>query len=431
MSGSSILDRVKITLVILSRILAGGAFALAGIVKCIDPYGFVYKIEDYLAAWDLNVLPSLEVVAAFGISLGEFSLGMMILLGCYRRVAPVLLTVAMAFMLPLTAYIWAADPVADCGCFGDFIILSNRATFWKNVLLTVLAVILLLWNKKVICLVKAPFQWIVLFSSIAFAFVVAYIGYIYQPLIDFRPYPVGGPLVSAPSDDESGEYEEADEGEDVPDEDYVFIYSRNGEIREFSIDSLPDDSWEFVDRKELGNKSISEATFEVFAEDGTDVSSEVISSEGDLLLVMIPNAAKLGLSRAHLIRALGEAMSDAGGEMNVIISGDQSGNWREKAAEGLNVYEAEDTKIKEVVRGEIGLVYLHDGIISWKLDGMCLPTDYLDNRNNKSSDNPLGRLAVDSKKWLISLSSIYISIILVLSLLPWILSEIFHRNRTE
>lgn len=416
MSESLVIGRLKIFAAVLARLIAGTAFAVAGLAKCIDPYGFIYKIEDYLAVWNLSVLPSLEVVAAFGISIGEFCIGIMLVLGCYRRVAAWLLAMTMAVMLPLTAYIMIADPVADCGCFGDFIIISNTATFWKNVLLSVAAVILILWNRRVLSLIKSAFQWIALFVTIGFAFAIGYIGYIYQPLIDFRPYPVGT-LLAADENDEN-------EGDD--NDEYVFLYTRDGVTKEFSIDSLPDDSWEFVDRISSGETKIKDNSFEIFAEDGSEVSREVITSDGDMLLIMIPDVSGLGLSRSHLIRGFNNVMENLGGEMNVIISGDKTGEWSDRAGAGLNIYQADDTKIKEMVRGEIGLVYLHNGVISWKLDATCLPTDYLDNVP-LNSENPLGRLAVDNKKWFMSLTSIYVCIIIVLGLLPWIFTEIFHR----
>lgn len=409
-------QKIITAVVWIARIVVGAAFIVAGFAKCIDPQGFVYKIEDYLHAWNFTALPTLEVVAAFGLSMAEFAMGVMLIAGCYRRTVTWLLGATMGFMLPLTAYIMVADPVSDCGCFGDMFVISNTATFLKNVVLTLLVVLLILWNRRAVCLIKPSFQWIGLVLTLAYGAVIAYIGFSFQPLIDFRPYPVGISLVAADSSDD--------------DSSYLFTYTRDGVTRDFPIDSLPDDSWEFVDRKLAEGNDENAVSFEMFNEAGDEVSDMVISPEGEQLLVLIPNAGKLGYSRAHLIRGFADVMNRTGGALSVVIAGDNNNLWREHIGHNLEVYTSEDTKIKEVARGEIALVFLKDGVIQWKLNAVSLPTDYLDTSLVRK-DNPMGRLAMNSGKWLWSLTLIYLCAMVVLSLLPWIVSELLKRSNAE
>lgn len=398
--------------VVVSRIIVGATFIISGFAKCIDPHGLIYKIEDYLAAWGIDPMPSLETVGAFSLSIGELCMGIMLFLGCYRRAVAWLLGLTMAVMLPLTAYIMIADPVADCGCFGDMWVISNDATFYKNVVLSVLIVFLIMRNTRVGCGITPPFQWIGLALSIAYSFCIAFIGYMYQPLLDFRPFPEGTQL--------SG----ADEAQDAV---YTYIYSKDGNTREFTLDSLPDDTWEFVDRKLVSGEVDTPHSFEIFDEFEEDVTSEVITPEGDLLLALIPDADNVGYSRTHMLRSFDKMMEQSGGDMAIVIAGDTDNHWRDNIGHGLKIYSADDTSIKELARGDIALVYVKDGIIQWKLDATSLPTDYLDDMPPGDAEAVLASLSVNSKAWLAGLTILYVSLMVVVIFLPWIIIIIMHR----
>ena len=108
------------------RLALGAVFILSGFVKLVDLWGFVFKIEEYLAVWNLMQPRTIVLVVALLLSGYEFVLGALLAMGCYKRSAPWGLGLMMAFMLPLTLYLWIADPVSDCGCFGDFWKLSNK-----------------------------------------------------------------------------------------------------------------------------------------------------------------------------------------------------------------------------------------------------------------------------------------------------------------
>ena len=128
----------------------------------------------------------------------------------------------MLFMLPLSLWIAMDNPVPDCGCFGDALIISNWATFWKNVALTAGTVWLSIFNRRISWLVTPALQWIAFVATAAFVTIVSLLGYEYQPLIDFRAYPVGELLVEAESDSDA---------------EYTFVYEKDGVRKEFSGDS--------------------------------------------------------------------------------------------------------------------------------------------------------------------------------------------------
>lgn len=93
------------------RLLVGVVFIMSGIAKCIDIWGFSFKIEEYFIAWGMVLPQTLYVVGAICLSIIEFLLGAVLAFGCYRRSVPWLLLLIMAGMLPLSLYIYIANPV--------------------------------------------------------------------------------------------------------------------------------------------------------------------------------------------------------------------------------------------------------------------------------------------------------------------------------
>ena len=92
------------------RLCVGAVFIMSGLVKMVDLWGFVFKIEEYLAVWQLVQPRTIVFMVAMFVSGYEFVLGTLLAMGCYKRVAPWGLMLTMAVMLPLTAYLWVADP---------------------------------------------------------------------------------------------------------------------------------------------------------------------------------------------------------------------------------------------------------------------------------------------------------------------------------
>lgn len=202
------------------RIITGGTFIFSGFVKAIDPWGTYYKLQDYMGAMHLPDYPNLLLTGAFLLFGYEFCVGLFLITGCFRKSAPICAAIFMGFMLPLTLWIAVCNPVADCGCFGDFLLISNWATFWKNVILSIAVGWLMYYNRYLQWLIRPHMQWITLIASAAYVTIIGLCGYIYQPLLDFRPYPQGSML--ADSEDMAGEIED-DEAQNIQ-----LIYERNG-----------------------------------------------------------------------------------------------------------------------------------------------------------------------------------------------------------
>lgn len=327
---------------------------MSGFVKMVDPWGFLFKIEEYLAVWDIWQPRTVVLIAVLLISGYEFVLGLLLALGCYKRVSVWGLTLMMAFMLPLTLYIWIENPVSDCGCFGDFWVLSNAAAFWKNVAISSGLGILLCLNRRVRrSFFKPAIQWIVGAWISLYIIVIGLYGYTIQPLLDFRSFPVGTALAEvSDADDEDGL-------------DYIFVYEKDGVARDFQISDLPDSTWTFVDRRPAGGKgNVPEAQFTIYDGD-EDVTEEVIAAEGYEILLVIPEPVRADISYTFTVNEMYEYADSIGVPMIALLGGDSRTveRWRDIAMAEYPCYTVDDTQLKELSRGSMSVVELRDGIV--------------------------------------------------------------------
>ncbi len=343
--------RLRRVAVVLCRLVVGLTFAVAGWAKAIDPWGFVIKVGEYLAVWNIEVPHELVVTTCITLACVEFCTGMMVLLGAFKRWSVWTAAVFMLGMLPLTAYIALADPVDDCGCFGDFIVLSNTTTFLKNVVISYAVAYLLRRNGSVPGLIAVPVQWIAMAASVAFPLYLAIVGYNVQPLVDFRPFKLGTTIFNP-----SGSGQEL-----------TYIYEKDGQSREFGLDALPDSSWTFVDAIEKGNVS-EELSISVYDENGDDVSAELAETDQDCLYLVVADPTLQFLTRARFVNELADYASRHDSPMAAVIGvdGESLQEWKTLVRPRFPVYTAEDTSLKMLVRGTSGLVFTREGRIVWK-----------------------------------------------------------------
>lgn len=371
---SEFLSRHNKAIVWAFRILVGAVFIVSGTTKMIDVWGFVYKIEQYLNVWSWPQPRSLVLVVAMGLSALEFLTGWFLITGCYKRTCVWLMSLTMLGMLPLTLYIAIANPVSDCGCFGDFLLISNTATFIKNVVISVMLAYLLFHNREVRGLFSAYSQWLVGFVAVVYIVIIGLFGYNVQPLVDFRPYKEGTALLYDRDDDYEGAWR--------------FIYEKNGESREFGENELPDSTWTFVDRVESERVNVQEErTLAVFDGD-EDVTEEVIAREGIQVLVLIPEMKNLDASSTYLINDMNRYVRSLGGEMIAILGADSKGVefWRDFSLASYDIYTAEDTSLKELARGNVSVVYLKDGHIVWKRSLSSIDSDWFASADDNALD---------------------------------------------
>ena len=129
-------------LVNLARLLLALTFIMSGFVKAVDPLGTQYKITDYLGALNLRELaPDIVTLSASVLlSAAEFVIGICLLFAIRRRLVSRVTLCVMVVMTIITLWLAIDDPVSDCGCFGDAIVLTNWETFYKNLILCVFVI---------------------------------------------------------------------------------------------------------------------------------------------------------------------------------------------------------------------------------------------------------------------------------------------------
>lgn len=389
------------------RIIIGALFVVSGFSKAVDPWGFIFKIEDYLAVWNFTEPRTIILVVSIAISVYEFVLGFLLLAGCFKRMAPWLLMLSMVFMLPLTAYIWIANPVDDCGCFGEMWKISNAATFWKNVAIVLALAYLCRFNRRLRRGIYRPaIQWAVVTVLLLYTVVLSLYGYNIQPMVDFRPYAVGTNLYGAlngDSDDSS-----------VHDR-IMMVYERDGEEREFSVDELPDSTWTFVRRVDVPAPE-RDSGFTIYDVDNEDVTSYAVDDSGEMLILVIPESNRVDIAYTYAINEMNKAITRSGGSMIALLAAGPEGieRWIDMSMADYPCYIAEDTALKQVARGSMSMVYLKDGVIMWKRALSAFDFSTVDALGNGSLS--IGSIEIDDRHNFYVITVIAAALLLIIAL---------------
>lgn len=268
----------------IARALLGLTFVFSGYVKAIDPLGTTYKIEDYLKAFGgfFNNFLGMAEVAAWALIAFEFLLGICLLLNIKTNFTSWLTLIFMVGMTLLTLYIAIKNPVSDCGCFGDALVLSNWATFFKNIVLLALVVAVLLTKKHTPSFLMPILELTCFFIALAFIFIFMTYERLHLPYRDFRPYKIGNnipELMEIPEDAAQDVYEVA------------FIYEKDGKQQTFTLQNYPkgDSTWVFVDQvTTLVSKGYEPPIhdFEIVTLDGEDITENVLAMHKEVLIIM-------------------------------------------------------------------------------------------------------------------------------------------------
>lgn len=398
------------------RLLVGCLFIYSGFVKGVDPWGTIYKVTEYLTALNLSIPDGIVYAGVFILIGYEFLTGIFILTGSYRKSAPIMAILLMAVMLPLTLWIAVSNPVSDCGCFGDALKISNWATFWKNVLLTLAIIWLIKFNKRSGSLITPALQWLGFVVSGAYIMFIGLVGYISQPLIDFRSYPVGSELAGSDVDINSD-----------GDSQFLFRYKKGDQIKEFTEnDELPDeeDGWSFVERVMINDSSVdssksksektADSDFAIYdTASNEDITKNVLNSGEDYLIAVMPEMEKVSASSAWMLNTLAQWGNQNNVELIAVIAGSDKAleKWEDLAMPDYAIYRSDDTMIKEVARGNPGIIYVEKGIIKWKNSLRALPIDETVDENLKQDY----RLAVYEPRDVLNKSTgCYIAVLFVL-----------------
>ena len=352
----------------ISRTLLGLVFIFSGVVKAIDPLGTVYKIEDYLKAFGgffTELLPMAEV-AAWALIILELLLGVCMVLNIRTQWTAWVSLLFYLVMTPLTLYIALTNPVSDCGCFGDAVVLTNWQTFWKNVVLIILAIVLVACRKHTRQLWSNWMEVVLIVLTIVAAVVFMTWTRLHLPLKDFRPYKVGNhlpTLMEYPEDAEPDVYE------------YSFVYEKDGVEQTFTLENYPkgDSTWTFVrSNSKLIKKGYEPPIhdFEIINAEGEDLTWDILESEEPVTLVVMYDLKKADKKQmAKVVNLLGdEAMRQEGDEAGVyILTGSGTDDiinfCLEYPALSDYICTCDPVTLKTIVRANPGAIVVQNGTV--------------------------------------------------------------------
>lgn len=357
------------------RFVLAGVFIFSGFVKAIDPLGTQYKIQDYLDAFGwTGVFPDfVPFLASVLLGMLEFCLGVYLFFGIRRIIAPRAVVALMAVMTPLTFWLALDNPVSDCGCFGGAVVLSNWETFWKNVVLLAMSVVVLKWRKRLFPLVTTRFDWLI--ALYGFIYILCMTVYCYRelPVFDFRPYHVGASI---------REGMEIPEGEELSKLETLFIMQKDGVKKEFTIDNYPDSTWTFVDTRTVVKEQGYEPPIHDFSmlnyEDGEDITDQVLGDENYTFLLV---AHQLGLaddSQIDLINELYDYSLEYGYAFYCLTSSsdEEIQEWQTNTGAEYPFCLMDNITLKTMIRSNPGLILLKEGRVIHKWSVNSLPDEY-------------------------------------------------------
>ena len=406
-------------MITVSGVLVGLVFIFSGFVKGVDPMGSAYKFSDYFIAFHIGFLEPLTIILSFFLAAAEFLIGISLLFRFRFRTGAWAVSIFMGFFTVLAFVLALTNPVTDCGCFGDAIIMTNWQTFIKNLVLLPFVFIIFFYRKEA----SEPWtgSW-----SLAGLLVFAILFLLLQvnafrhlPQLDFRPYSEGTYIP-----------DEMSVPEGLPQDVYqtILYYEKDGAIEEFTEDNFPweDTTWQFVDTE---HKLISNGyeppihDFTIVDEYGIDHVPNILSDEGFSFLLVCTHIEKADSKALVLADELASWCQASGHAFYCMSSSlEEEIQWVvEENDLGFGIYTTDEITLKTIIRSNPGLLLLKEGVIlaKWHHNDFPAPEEMGEN---------LLQFAVSKQRRAVERGSLGIFIILFLFLSSIIFFQPFGRK---
>lgn len=363
------------TLTNVSRFVLAAVFVFSGFVKANDPLGFQYKLGDYAIAFGVAdwFSDAMLLFATIALAALEFTLGVYLFFGINRRLTSWVVTLLMGVMTPLTLYLALENPVSDCGCFGDAIVLTNWQTFGKNVVLSIAAVVVLCMRNRMFRVVTRRSEWLVSINTLLYVIILSYYSLLHLPVFDFRPYHIGASIP---------EGMEVPEGAQMPVYETLFIMEKDGERKEFALVDYPDSTWTYVDRKTVVKTKGYEPPIHDFAllrmADGEDVTEQVLADEGYIFLLVAHQLEKADDSYSDLLNELYDYCQKYGYAFYGLTASTEEvvEQWLDRTGGEYSFCNVDGITLKTMVRSNPGLMLLKHGVVLNKWADGDIPDEY-------------------------------------------------------
>ena len=358
----------------LCRIIVGIVFIYSGFVKGIDPLGSDYKFTDYFNAFGMGWMNATTLFFSFALSLAEFLIGTALLFNLWVSRMAWGSLLFMAFFTPLTLVLALTNPVSDCGCFGDAMILTNWQTFWKNIILFLLAIMIFVYRKEYKSSLSLMGQF--LFLTLAGAGMLCLSIYCYRhlPVLDFRPYAVGKNITEGMRLPEGAK----------PDQYEVTLKYKNkqtGEIRSFTEENYPWQdtlNWEYESSSErLVKKGYITPIHDLVIEHPTlgNITEEILEDDNHTILAVAYNLNQSDTQYQPAINRLAEYARKKGIRFYGLTSSTERDieAYKKRNHVPYEFCTADEIQLKTMIRSNPGVIILREGTILDKWAGKDVP----------------------------------------------------------
>lgn len=370
-----------------SRYLLAFTFIFSGFVKGVDPLGSAYKFGDYFMAFGLDFLEPFALYLSFILCAAELFIGLLLLFRVKNLVAVWGAFLFMLMFTPLTLILAIYEPVSDCGCFGDAIILSNWETFFKNLPLFAASVFMLIYRKRTVPTFPKVYSHAIAGGLLIISFLPSFHGHNNLPLIDFRPYSIGTNIQEAMS---------FPEGAPLDEYKTILYYQKDGVEKEFTQDNFPwqDTSWQFVDSKSvLIQKGYTPpiADFSLTNFDGWSQTDSILNYEGYFMLVISHRLDKANEESFAQLNELYFKARELGIGFAFITASppNEIDDFISKTGVAFPFLLADEILLKTVVRSNPGIILLKHGTIigKWHYKNIPAPNYFEGDVLSKSITN--------------------------------------------
>lgn len=374
----------------ISRFIVGIVFIFSGFVKAVDPLGSAYKFTDYFEAFGMEFFSFFALPLAILLSSLEFVIGFSILFSTRKKLTSYALLIFMSFFTILTFILAIFNPVTDCGCFGDALIMTNWQTFYKNLFLMLFVIILFINREKFEVVWTVKKQWLLIALPFIFSVLLSVYCYMNLPVIDFRPYSVGTYIpekMITPPDAPKAEYET------------ILVYQKNGKEKEFALSNLPDSSWEWVSTE---NKLISEGyippihDFTISTSAGNDITEIILNDNKFTFLLIAYDLKKTSLKNISEINQLASFAMESGKCNFICLTSSvesEINEFKDITKAPYMFFNTDEITLKTIVRSNPGLVLLKNGVILGKWHHRNIPSaneiteEYIENPKYQNNNN--------------------------------------------
>lgn len=356
----------------LFRIIVGVLFIFSGLIKANDPLGLSYKMDEFFEVLHLTFLSPYSL--AFSVIMNAFEIvaGVAVLLGYSMRIFSVLLLLLIAFFTFLTGFALFSGEIKECGCFGDCIKLTAAQTFWKDIALLVMILVIFIYRKRIQPLLGKTAANLLMALSVVLSFGIQWYTLRHLPFIDCLAYKVGNNIpekMKLPPGAKPDVYET------------VLIYEKGGKRQEFTTENYPwsDTTWVFVDRKDkLVQKGDAEPAVKDFILtdfDGVNQTQAILSEPQPVYLFLVQNTAKAGTGWDEKMQVLQKQFQEGKIYIYGVTASGKEAVDAFKTMHGLQFpfVQMDGTAIKTAGRSNPTLILLEKGTIKGKWSHHDLP----------------------------------------------------------